>query len=77
MANKILHTTIMQKSNSGDKIIIYPQTVTKNVIDGSTTLDKTLETLKTSNVSSKTTEFTQAETRENLVSGESLPLMVR
>ena len=72
MANKILHTTIMQKGNSGDKIIIYPKSTTKNIIDGSTTLDKTLETLKTSNVSSKTTNFTQAETRENLVSGESL-----
>ena len=72
MANKIIHSTIMQKSDSGDKIIIYPKTVTKNVIDGSTTLDKTLETLKASDISNKTTEFTKAVSRENLVSGESL-----
>ena len=62
----------MQKSNSGDRIIIYPKSSTKNIIDGSTTLDKTLETLKASDVSSKTTKFIQATTRENLVSGETL-----
>ena len=72
MANKILHTTIMQKNTSGDRNIIYPKTVTKNIIDGSTTLDQTLNTLKSTDVSSKTTEFKQADTRENLVSGEAL-----
>ena len=72
MANKILHTTIMQKNTSGGKNIIYPKTVTKNIIDGNTTLDQTLNTLKSSNVSNKTTEFTEATTRENLVSGETI-----
>ena len=72
MANKIIHSTIMHKSNTGDRVIIYPKTVAKNIIDGSTTLDMTLETLKASNISDKTTTFAKAETRENLVSGETL-----
>ena len=72
MANKILHTTIMQKNTSGDRLTIYPKTVTKNIIDGSSTLDQTLNTLKSADVSNKTTTFTQASTRENLVSGETL-----
>lgn len=72
MANKILHTTIMQKNTAGGKNIIYPKTVTKNIIDGSSTLDKTLNTLKSPDMSAKTTTFTQASRRENLVSGETL-----
>ena len=57
MANKILHTTIMQKNTGGGKNIIYPKTVTKNIIYGSSTLDQTLNTLKSSNVSNKTTDL--------------------
>ena len=72
MANKILHTTIMQKNTNGGKNIIYPKTVTKNIIDGSSTLDQTLNILKSDDVSNKTTTFTQADTRQNLVSGETL-----
>ena len=72
MSNKILHTTIMQKNTTGGKNIIYPKTVTKNIIDGSSTLEQTLNTLKSPNVSNKTTTFTEAVTRENLVSGETL-----
>ena len=72
MANKILHATIMQKNTIGGKNIIYPKTVTKNIIDGSSTLDQTLNTLKSSDISNKTVTFTQASTRENLVSGETL-----
>ena len=72
MANKILHSTIMQKNTSGGKNIIYPKTVTKNIIDGSSTLDQTLNILKSPDVSNKTITFTEADTRENLVSGESL-----
>ena len=72
MANKIFNTTIIQKNASGDKNIIYPKTVTKNIFDGSSTLDKTLTTLKLPDVSAKTTAFTQAATRQNLVSGETL-----
>ena len=72
MGNKILHTTIMQKNVNGDKTIIYPKTVTKNIIDGSSTLEQTLNTLKLPDVSNKTTEFKQADTRENLVSGETI-----
>ena len=72
MANKILHATIMQKNTAGGKNIIYPKTITKNIIDGSSTLDQTLNTLKSSDISNKTVTFTQASTRENLVSGETL-----
>ena len=72
MANKILHTTIMQKNTTGGRNIIYPKTVTKNIIDGTSTLDQTLNTLKSSDISNKTTMFTQADTRQNLVSGETL-----
>ena len=72
MANKILHTTIMQKNTTGGKNIIYPKTVTKNIIDGSSTLDQTLNILKSPDVSNKITEFTQASIRENLESGETL-----
>ena len=72
MANKILHTTIMQKNTSGGKNIIYPKTVTKNIIDGNTTLEHTLDVLKSTDVSSKTTTFVESSTRENLVSGEAL-----
>ena len=46
MANKILYTTIMQKNTNGDRNIIYPKTVTKNIIDGTNTLEQTLNTLK-------------------------------
>ena len=74
MGNKILHTTIMQKNVNGDKTIIYPKTVTKNIIDGSSTLEQTLNTLKLPDVSNKTTEFKQADTRENLVSGETIAI---
>ena len=72
MANKILHTTIMQKNSSGGKNIIYPKTVTKNIIDGSSTLDQTLNILKSPDMSTKTTTFTEASKCENLVSGETL-----
>ena len=72
MANKILHTTIMQKNTSGDKLTIYPKTVAKNIIDGNSTLEQTLNILKSPDMSSKITKFTQASTRENLVSGETL-----
>ena len=72
MANKILHTTIMQKNTSGGRNIIYPKTVVKNIIDGSTTLDQTLNTLKSPDLSNKTVTFTESATRENLVSGEIL-----
>ena len=70
MANKILYATIMQKNTAGGKNIIYPKTITKNIIDSSSTLDQTLTTLKSSDISNKTVTFTQASTRENLVSGE-------
>lgn len=72
MANNILHATIMQKNTGGGKNIIYPKTVTKNIIDGDSTLEQTLNTLKSSDMSNKTTEFTEAKTRQNLVSGETL-----
>ena len=72
MANNILHATIMQKNTGGGKNIIYPKTVTKNIIDGSSTLDQTLNILKSPDVSNKTTTFTEADTRQNLVSGETL-----
>ena len=72
MANKILHTTIMQKNTTGGKNIIYPKTVTKNIIDGSGTLDQTLDALKLPDISDKIVTFTQADTRQNLVSGETL-----
>ena len=72
MANKILYTTIMQKNTNGDRNIIYPKTVTKNIIDGTNTLEQTLNTLKSHDVSDKTITFTEALTRENLVSGETL-----
>ena len=74
MANKILHTTIMRKNTDGDKLTIYPKTVTKNIIDGSSTLDQTLNTLKSPNVSNKTVTFTEASIRENIVSGETLAI---
>ena len=72
MANSILHATIIEKNASGDKTIIYPKNTTKDVLDGSQTLEQTLNTLKSNDISNKTTAFTQVSTRQNLTSGETI-----